>query len=698
MAVKTSPASNMWKQFDRYVDMIAALAIVFIIVIIIIPVHPFILDILLTFSIAFALVVMLLTMFTTETLQFAVFPSLLLVTTLYRLALNISSTRLILSQARAGNLIAAFGEFVVGGNYVVGMIIFTIITVIQFVVITNGAGRVAEVAARFTLDAMPGKQMSIDADFNAGIIDEETAKVRRKKIQQEADFFGAMDGASKFVRGDAIAGLIIVFINILGGLVIGVIQLGMPPEQAFQTYTRLTVGDGLVSQIPALLVSTAAGMLVTRSAGNNSFGSDLSKQLLGFPKVIALASGILLVLGLVPALPFFPFFVLAAAAGFISYTLMEEQKNIEVEGADKEDEKSLQGGKPGDYPENVLELMRVEVLEIEIGYNLISLTDENRGGDLLDRITATRRQLALDSGILVQPIRIRDNMQLEPNFYVIKIKGIEVARYSLIPGYYLALASGESTEMLEGVSTREPTFGLPATWIPESEKEKAELMNYTVVDASTVLITHLTEIVKKHAHELLGRQEVKALVDQVRETAPAVIEELIPDILNLGEVQKVLQNLLREKVPVKDLVTIFETLADHGAMTKDIDLLSEFTRQSLSRTICQQYITGDHKLYVFTVDPRLENILLDSLQQSMHGSFPVLEPNTAQKIIRQFYTLVEKAGERGVHPVVLTGPNARLPLRRLTERVLPDLVILSLNEVAANITVESVGMVSLDED
>ena len=697
MAVKSSSAAGMWKQFDRYSDMIVALAIVFIVVIIIVPVHPFVLDILLTFSIAFAMVVLLLTMFTTETLQFAVFPSLLLVTTLYRLALNVSSTRLILSQARAGNLIAAFGEFVVGGNYVVGMIIFVIITVIQFVVITNGAGRVAEVAARFTLDAMPGKQMSIDADFNAGIIDEDTARNRRKKIQQEADFFGAMDGASKFVRGDAIAGLIIVFINILGGLVIGVIQLGMPPEQAFQTYTRLTVGDGLVSQVPALLVSTAAGMLVTRSAGTLSFGADLSRQLLGFPKVIALAAGILLVIGLVPALPFFPFFILSAAAGFISYTLMEDQKKVTLE-EESEEREMLPAEKSGEYPENVLELLKVEVLEVEIGYNLISMTDENRGGDLLGRITATRRQLALDSGVLVQPIRIRDNLQLEPNFYVIKIKGIEVARYSLIPGYYLALASGDSLEKMEGVETREPTFGLPATWIPESEKEKAELMNYTVVDASTVLITHLTEIVKKHAHELLGRQEVKALVDQVRETAPAVVDELIPDMLSLGEVQKVLQNLLREKVPVKDLVTIFETLADHAPVTKDIDLLTEFTRQSLGRTICQQYVTGDHKLFVFTVDPRLENTVLESLQQSAHGSFPVLEPHTAQNIIRQFSALMEKAGERGVYPVVLTGPNARLPLRRLTERVIPDLVFLSLNEIVSNITVESVGMVSLDED
>lgn len=693
-----NPAASLWANVNQYSDVIVALGIVAIVVIIIIPVPPFLLDLLLTFSISFALVIMLLTMFTTEALQFAVFPSLLLVTTLYRLSLNISSTRLILSQARAGNLIGAFGDFVVGGNYVVGFIIFVIITVIQFVVITNGSGRIAEVAARFTLDAMPGKQMSIDADFNAGIIDEETARSRRSKIQQEADFYGAMDGASKFVRGDAIAGVVIVLINIIGGLIIGVVQMGMPLEMAAETYTRLTVGDGLVSQVPALLVSSAAGMLVTRSTGELSFGADLSRQLFQVPKVLALTSGILLVLGIIPGLPFWPFFILSAACGLIAYILTAEQGAVrekevqEVEEAQKKEEKALE------TPEKMLEQLKVEMLEIEIGYNLIPLTDESQGGDLLERITATRRQVAMELGIIVQPIRIRDNLQLEPNYYVIKIKGVEVARYSLIPGYFLALDSTGSQETLEGLATREPTFGLPATWIDQEQRDRADLLGFTVVDCSTVLITHLTEIIKSHAHELLGRQEVKMLVDQVKESYPAVVEELIPDKMGIGEVQKVLQNLLKEKVPIKDLLSIFETLADNAPVTRDPDLLTEYTRQALGRTICQQYVTADNRLFVITLDPRLENKLYESLQSSAQGSYPVLEPAAAQGIIRNVSALLEKAGQRGIFPVVLTNPRVRMPLRRLLERTLPDLAILSLNEIVSNISLESIGMVSLDEN
>ena len=698
MTGNSNPAMNLLSGFQKYADMIVALAIVCVVVIIIIPMPPFLIDILLTFSITFALIVLLLTMFTTEILQFAVFPSLLLVTTLYRLSLNISTTRLILSEGQAGSLIAAFGEFVVGGNYIVGMIIFIIITVIQFVVITNGSGRVAEVAARFTLDAMPGKQMSIDADFNSGIIDEETARYRREKLQREADFYGAMDGASKFVRGDAIAGVVIVLINIVGGLLIGVVQLDMPVEQAVQTYTMLTVGDGLVSQVPALLVSSAAGMLVTRSAGKSSFGTDLSEQIFHFPKVIALASGILLVLGLVPALPFTPFFILSAGSAFLAYTLMGEEVLKKKEVEEKEARAEEEQKSPSDSPENVLPLLKVEVMEIEIGYNLIALTDDSQGGDLLDRITAVRRQCAQEMGVLVPPIRIRDNLQLEPNFYSIKIKGVEVTRYSLIPGYYLALNPAEVEEKLEGVETKEPTFDLPAIWIPEGEKDRADMLGYTVVDASTVLVTHLTEIIKSHSHELLGRQEVKALVDSIKESYSAVVEELIPDQMSIGEVQKVLQNLLKEKVPIKDLLTIFETLADYAPGTKDLDLLTEYTRQALGRTICKQYKTSDNKLYVFTLDPYLENKISESLQQSAHGNFPVLDPSSAQKIIRQLAAQAEKVAQRGIQPLVLCSPNVRLPLRRLVERALPDLTILSINEIVSDVSVESLGTVSLNED
>lgn len=671
-------------------DMFVAAAVVAIVMIIIIPISPTLLDILLTFSITFSLIILLLTLFTTETLQFAVFPSLLLVVTLFRLALNISSTRLILSQGMAGNVIAAFGNFVAGSNYVVGLIIFVIITVIQFVVITSGAGRVAEVAARFTLDAMPGKQMSIDADFNAGLIDEETARSRRKQLQLEADFYGAMDGASKFVRGDAIAGIVIVLVNILAGFAIGMLQRGLTMDQAIQTYILLTVGDGLVSQIPALLVSTASGMLVTRSASEGTFGQDLSRQLFGFPRVMMLTSVILFMLGIVPQIPFLPFFVLSAATGFAAYTLHDEQKREQ----EKKKKAALRQEERPAPPENVLSLLAVELLEIEIGYSLIPLTDSGQGGDLLERITSSRRQCALELGIVVQPIRIRDNLQLPPGTYIFKLKGNEIARGELRPGYYLAMnpLDGDHTLEQEGYPTREPTFGLPAVWIPADRKETAEIVGYTVVDVTTVMITHLTETIKTYAHELLGRQEVKALVDLVKEKQPAVIEELLPELLSLGEIQKVMQNLLRERVPVRDLVTIFETLADHARATREIDLLTEYVRQALSRTICNQYV-ADGKLRVISLDPRLEQKIADAVQVTVNGSYPVMDPQTTQKVIAQFSVMAEQELVHGRQPVALTTSRIRLPFRRLTERFLPNMAVLSYNEIVPGVDVESVGMV-----
>lgn len=671
-------------------DMFVAAAVVAIVMIIIIPISPTLLDILLTFSITFSLIILLLTLFTTETLQFAVFPSLLLVVTLFRLALNISSTRLILSQGMAGNVIAAFGSFVAGSNYVVGLIIFVIITVIQFVVITSGAGRVAEVAARFTLDAMPGKQMSIDADFNAGLIDEETARSRRKQLQLEADFYGAMDGASKFVRGDAIAGIVIVLVNILAGFAIGMLQRGLSLEQAIQTYILLTVGDGLVSQIPALLVSTASGMLVTRSASEGSFGQDLSRQLFGFPRVMMLTSVILFMLGIVPQIPFLPFFVLSAATGFAAYTLHDEQKREQ----EKKKKAALRQDERPAPPENVLSLLAVEPLEIEIGYSLIPLTDSSQGGDLLERITSSRRQCALELGIVVQPIRIRDNLQLSPGTYIFKLKGNEIARGELRPGYYLAMnpLDGDHPLEQEGYPTREPTFGLPAVWISAERKEAAEIAGYTVVDVTTVMITHLTETIKTYAHELLGRQEVKALVDLVKEKQPAVIEELLPELLSLGEIQKVMQNLLRERVPVRDLVTIFETLADHARATREIDLLTEYVRQALSRTICNQYV-ADGKLRVISLDPRLEQKIADAVQVTVNGSYPVMDPQTTQRVIAQFSVMAEQELVQGRQPVALTTSRIRLPFRRLTERFLPNMAVLSYNEIVPGVDVESVGMV-----
>jgi len=675
-------------------DMIIAGLVIGIVLLIIIPLSPGFLDVLLTLSMTLGLVILLITLFTIEPLQFSVFPALLLVTTLFRLALNISSTRLILSNAAAGNVIAAFGEFVVGGNYVVGLVVFVIITVIQFVVITNGAGRVAEVAARFTLDAMPGKQMSIDAEFNAGLINEIEARDRRKRLQREADFFGAMDGASKFVRGDAIAGIIIIMINILGGFIIGVTQKNMQLMQAVQTYTILTIGDGLVAQIPALLISTATGILVTRSTSDTSFGKDISSQFSNFPKVLMLAGGILFILGLIPAMPNFLFLTLAGATGYISYAMVQEQKKKKV--LEQERAVSRQAQEQKREPENVFTYFQVDTLEIEIGYNLIPLTDESQGGDLLQRLAAVRRQCAGEMGIYVRPIRIRDNLQLSPNAYSFKLRGAEIASGELMPGQYLAMDPlGQELEV-KGIPTTEPTFGLPAWWVAAGDRDQVEFAGFTVVDSSTVLVTHLTEIIKRHAHELLGRQEVKELLDVVKEKTPVVVEELVPDLLTLGEVQKILQNLLKERVPIKDLATILEALADGARISKDADYLTEYTRQSLARIICRQYTGLTNKISVITLHPKLEQMITDSIGQTQLGSYPVLEPQAARQILNKLKDSVEKLTLQGLPPVVLCSSRNRLPFKRLAERFLPNLTVLSLNEIAPSIEVEAIGTVMLD--
>jgi flagellar biosynthesis protein FlhA len=680
-------------------DILIAGLVIGIILMIIIPLSPHVLDFLLVVSITLGLVILLITMFTTEPLQFSVFPSLLLVATLYRLALNISSTRLILSEASAGQVIEAFGNFVTGGSYVVGAVVFIIITIIQFIVITNGSGRVAEVAARFTLDAMPGKQMSIDADLNSGLISEDEARHRREQIQREADFFGAMDGASKFVKGDAIAGIIIIFINILGGFIIGIAQHGMPLADALITYTTLTIGDGLVSQIPALLISTATGILVTRSASDNSFGKDLSQQFLNFPKVLALAAGILFVIGLVPAMPNFLFLALAVAIGYTAYMLHKEKEHEVVKQQEMEATKAQETRR---QPENVLNYFQVDTLEVEIGYNLISLTDESQGGDLLQRMAAIRRQCALELGVLVKPIRIRDNMQVYHNNYVIKIRGVEVAEGELMPGHYLAMDPLGQGLDINGIATTEPTFKLPAWWIDENERENAEINGLTVVDCSTVMVTHLTEIVKSHADELLGRQEVKELLEVVKEKTPAVVEDLVPDLMTLGEIQKVLQNLLRERVPIRDLVTILEGLSDGARLNKDPDFLTEHVRQALARTICQIYATPDEadssrkKISVITLHPKVDQTVADSVQQTQLGQYPVLEPNQANALLDKLQQQVERLTMRGISPVLLCSPRVRLPLRRMLERYLPNLPAVSINEIISGIEVEAVGTVNPD--
>ncbi len=698
-APKSSNLGNSpWRALWNNTDLLAGIGFVLIVAIIIIPISEGMLDIFLTLNITFALIVLLTTLFISNTRQLNVFPSVLLTATLFRLALNVASTRLILSDASAGDVIAAFGEVVVRGNFIVGFIIFVIITVVQFVVITNGSGRIAEVAARFALDAMPGKQMSIDADFNAGLIDEEEARNRRRELQKEADFYGAMDGASKFVKGDAIAGIVIVLINILGGFGIGMFQMGLSFEEATQTFTILTVGDGLVAQVPALLVSTSAGMLVTRATADAAFGEELSSQLLTYPRVIFIAGALLILLGLVPGLPALPFLVLAAGCGTLGYVLLQEQKQKVVEEKkvpEKEKEKEPAAPEPDDFSS----MLQVEMMEIEIGYSLVPLTDKEKGGNLLDRITSARRKAVSELGVIIQPIRIRDNLQLPSNQYRIKLKGNVIAQGELRPGYLLALnPEGELPEELRGTPTQEPTFNLPALWISSNQKEKAEELGCTVVDATTVLITHLSELINRHAHELLSRQAVKDMVDTVKENHPALVDELVPNILSVGEIQKVLQNLLREKIPVHDMVTILETLVDQGKITKDTDVLTEGVRESLSRVITQMYVGDQQLLRVITIDPKLENTIANSMQQTSQGTFPVMDPQRTQKLMEGVSNMVEKLKGKGISPVILTSPKIRLPFRRLVERFLPDVPVVSINEILPQVQVEAVGVISEDEN
>lgn len=674
-------------------DVIVSIGVICIIVMMIVPLPEMVLDLLLAFNITISVVIILITMFTTNVLQLSVFPSLLLITTLFRLALNISSTRLILSEAKAGAIIDAFGEFVIGGNYVVGIIIFLILIVINFMVITAGSGRVAEVSARFTLDAMPGKQMSIDADLNSGLIDEREAIKRREDLQAEADIYGAMDGASKFVKGDAIAGLIITAINIIGLIIIGVLQKDMSIVDAAQTYVRLTVGDGLVSQIPALLISTAAGILVTTSGSKENLGNTLTKQLTAFPVVSAVASGIMLFLAIVPGMPKTPFLIASAAAGVLSYTLYkEENKKLVTETISEEDEIIEAERKE---PENVMNLINVEPMEVEIGYGLIPLADESTGGDLLQRIASVRRQCAIEMGIVVQPIRIRDNLQLKTNEYVIKIRGTVVVSSELMPSMLLCMdPTGENSD-IQGIKTIEPTFGLPAVWINKDQREEAEIKGLTVVDPTTVMVTHLTETIKTHSYELLGRQEVKLIIDNIKEKYSAVVEELIPDLMTIGEIQKILQNLLREKVPIKDIVTILESLADNSRNTRDLELLTEYVRFALARTICNQIVDENKTINVITLSPNIEEIISSNIQKSVQGSFPTVDPETTTKILTSIRNTVDSVYFYNNQPVILVSPNIRAVFRKLIEMVFPHIMVISLNEVPNDVQINSEGVVSI---
>ncbi len=673
-------------------DIFLAVAVIGIVAMMVIPLPPAMLDVLLAFNIGLAVTIVLVSLYIQEPLEFSVFPSLLLILTLYRLSLNISSTRLILLQANAGKVISAFGNFVVGGNYVVGIVVFLILMIIQFIVITNGAGRVAEVSARFTLDAMPGKQMSIDADLNAGLITEDDARKRRRIIENEADFYGAMDGASKFVKGDAIAGVVIVLVNIIGGFAIGGLQHHMSLIEALQTYTLLTVGDGLVSQIPALLISTATGIIVTRTAAEESMGNDVVAQITSNPRALAIVAAMLLGFAIVPGLPKVPFIVMSAALGGVAYFTKQQHTTAQAEAAIEAEAKAAA---PITEQESVLDLLQVDALEVEIGYGLIPLVEAGSDTGLLNRITMIRRQVALELGFILPKIRIRDNLQLPPNTYAIKLRGEEIARGNLMMGHFLAMASGPVAEALSGVSTTEPAFGLPAIWVDATHKERAETLGYTVVDPASVLATHLTEAIKSHAPEILTRQDTRDLLDNLKEAYPALIDDLIPNLMSLSDVQEVLKNLLRERVSIRDLVTILETIGSLASSIKDPNLLSEAARRALARSISNQFRAADGNLHVISLSPRVEKILTESMGDMSQGLYLNLDPTTAQQLLEATAVQMEALAQKGYQPVLLCSATVRFAFRRFIERSLPNLAVLSYSEIAPGINVNAEGMVDL---
>lgn len=691
--------ANILSKFSNMNDLsnlLMPLGVVAVLGIMILPIPAIFLDLFLSTSITLSVMILLVSIYVLKPLEFSVFPSILLVTTLYRLALNVASTRLILLHGNegpdaAGKVIMAFGQFVVGGNFAVGIVVFSILVIINFIVITKGAGRIAEVSARFTLDAMPGKQMAIDADLNTGLINEDDARKRRKAIADEADFYGAMDGASKFVRGDAVAAILITIINIVGGFVIGVMQQGMDAANAAKVYTILTVGDGLVAQIPALIVSTAAGIVVTRAASESNLGSDVMKQFFRYPKAIASAAGVLFVLGLVPGLPHFAFITLSAITGGIAYMVYQSQLKAQEE--EEEAARKVQALKP--EPKPIEEVPMLDALTVEIGYRLIPLVDSAQGGELLDRIKAIRKQFANEMGFLVPPIHIKDNLQLNPTEYVVLLRGMEIARAEVQPDNYMAIDPGTAQKGLAGIPAKEPAFGLPALWVTEADKEKAQLMGYTVVNASTVVATHATEVIRTHAHELLDRQETQKLIDGVQKTHPKVVEELIPGLLSLGIIQKVLQNLLKEKVSIRDLLTILEALADYAPLTKDSDALTDYVRHHLGRTITKQYVTPDGSLPVMTLDGRIEDVISKSIRQSSQGAYLSIEPDTAHNILNRIKIAVEEMFNQGYQAVLLTSPEIRRYVKKLVERFFPTLIVLSHSELTGNVKVKTVKVVRL---
>lgn len=672
-------------------DLGVALYILAAVIFFIVPIPSILLDVMLAFNIAVALVILLNALFVKEVLDMSFFPTLLLFTTIFRISLNVSSTRLILSSGDPGNVVRTFGEFVGGNDLIIGAIIFVILLIIQFAVINKGSERVAEVTARFTLDAMPGKQMAIDADLNTGIISEKQARERREKIQQESSFFGAMDGATKYVKGDAMAGLIITFINLIGGTVMGVMRQGLSFGDAISEYGVLTIGDGLSSQIPSLLISLATGILVTKASKEADFSAVLVKQLFGIPKVLYIVGAVLIFLGFTTPLDWKLFLALGAA---FLVTGKSVENNLGIESIEEEVDTAENQAEEIRKPENVVSLLQVDPIELEFGYGIIPLADVSQGGDLLDRVVMIRRQIALELGMVVPIIRLRDNIQLNPNQYIIKIKGIQVTEGEILFDHYMAMNPGFVEEEISGIPTFEPSFHLPALWITESQRERAESLGYTVVDPPSIIATHLTEVIRNHVDELLTKQDVQNLINNVKENNPVLVEELTPKLLGIGEIQKVLQNLLREGISIRDLLTILETLADHAATTRDTDVLTEYARQSLKRAISSKYFPANEVTSVITLDPKIEQEIMASVKQTEQGAYLTLDPEKTKEIMKSLEVEIAKLENLGKNAIIITSPIVRMYFKKLTEDYFKDLIVVSYNEVESNIELQSVGMVS----
>ena len=660
-------------------------------VMLIIPVNENLLDVLLGLDMALSFTIMFTCMLTSEVLNMSYYPTILLFTTIFRIALNVSSTRLILSKGEAGNVIQVFGQFVGGGDLVIGVIVFIILIMVQFLVINKGSERVAEVTARFTLDAMPGKQMAIDADLNTGAITDAEAKARRDKIQEEANFFGSMDGAVKYVKGDATAGLIITAVNIVGGICMGMLRQNMSIGDAVSKYVILTIGDGLVSQIPSLLISLSTGILVTKGSKNADFGSVLVGQLFGIPKVLYMVGAVMALLGIVTPLNTLLFMMIGAVFIVVGRIMASTIETSLVEHAADTEEIAAEEIR---QPENVTSLLQVDPIELEFGYGIIPLADVNQGGDLLDRVVMIRRQIALELGTVVQIIRLRDNIQLNPNQYIIKIKGVQVSEGEILFDHYMAMNPGYVEEEITGIPTFEPSFHLPAVWITEGQRERAESLGYTVVDPPSIIATHLTEIIRQHIDELLTRQDVQNLVNNLKENNPAIVEELVPKLMGLGEVQKVLQNLLREGISIRDLLTIFETLADYAATTRDTDILTEYVRQSLKRAICSKFFPANETTSVVTLDPKIEQEIMNSVKQTEQGAYLNMDPARTRAIMESVGEEVKKLENLGRNPIIITSPIVRTYFKRLTEEYYPDLIVVSYNEVENRVELQSVGMIT----